>query len=122
MVAVDAAARGPQDRAAPSAGRRTAASSLQKNFGVTLSQATVETVIAFDEGRFWLKTWLRRRCPYGERPPWFVDETYAWVWFYAAVEPTTGKLFCLLLQRSIACASRRFCKRSGQNWGSSLWV
>jgi transposase len=55
-------------------------------------------VVAFDEGRFGLKTWLRRRwCPLGERPPWIVQDEYEWLWLYAAVEPTTGTGVFLLL-------------------------
>jgi transposase len=58
----------------------------------------VDSVVAVDEGRCGLKTWLRRRwCPSGERPPWVVHEEYAWRWLYAAIEPTTGTLFGLLL-------------------------
>ena len=54
--------------------------------------------MAFDEGRFGLKTWLRRRwCPLGERPPWIVQDEYEWLWLYAAVEPTTGTGVFLLL-------------------------
>lgn len=49
-------------------------------------------MLALDEGRFGLKTWLRRRwCPRGVRPPWVVEESYEWIWLYAAVEPTTGR-------------------------------
>lgn len=49
-------------------------------------------VLALDEGRFGLKTWLRRRwCPRGVRPPWIVEEAYEWLWLYVAVEPTTGR-------------------------------
>lgn len=49
-------------------------------------------VLALDEGRFGLKTWLRRRwCPRGVRPPWIVEERYEWLWRYVAVEPTTGR-------------------------------
>jgi len=54
--------------------------------------------VAFDEGRFGLITWLRRRwCPLGERPPWIVQDEYEWLWLYAAVEPTTGTGVFLLL-------------------------
>ncbi len=54
--------------------------------------------MAFDEGRFGLITWLRRRwCPLGERPPWIVQDEYEWLWLYAAVEPTTGTGVFLLL-------------------------
>jgi transposase len=41
---------------------------------------------------------LRRRwCPRGARPPWVVDDRYAWLWLYAAVEPATGGGYFLLL-------------------------
>ena len=55
---------------------------------------------AFDEGRFGLKTWCRRRwCPRGVRPPWLVQDEYEWVWVYVAVEPTSGQCHVLLLPR-----------------------
>ena len=55
-------------------------------------------MVAFDEGRFGLITWLRRRwCPLGERPPWIVQDEYEWLWLYTAVEPTTGTGVFLLL-------------------------
>lgn len=58
----------------------------------------LKRVVAFDEGRFGLKTWFRRRwCPLGERPPWIVQDEYEWLWLYAAVEPTTGTGIFLLL-------------------------
>jgi hypothetical protein len=54
--------------------------------------------VAFDEGRFGLKCWFRRRwCTCGHRPPWIVADRYEWVWVYIAVEPTTGACCCLLL-------------------------
>src|SRR5512143_1487523 len=57
-------------------------------------------VWAFDEARFGLKTWFRRRwCPRGSRPPWVVEDRYEWLWLYAAVEPATGASFCLYLPR-----------------------
>lgn len=69
---------------------------FKKNFANLLSQ--LKRVVAFDEGRFGLKTWLRRRwCPLGERPPWIVNEEYEWLWLYAAVEPSTGTGVFLLL-------------------------
>ena len=53
---------------------------------------------AFDEGRFGLRVWLRRRwCPRGARPPWVVEDRYEWRRLYAAVEPATGAGFFLLL-------------------------
>jgi transposase len=73
-------------------------SALQKNFGQTLAALQVKSVVAFDEGRFGLKTWFRRRwCPLGYRPPWVVDDRYEWCWLYAAVEPATGTGVFLLL-------------------------
>ena len=57
-------------------------------------------VWAFDEARFGLKTWFRRRwCPRGSRAPWVVEDRYEWLWLYAAVEPATGASFCLYLPR-----------------------
>ena len=54
--------------------------------------------MAFDEGRFGLKLWFRRRwCTFGHRPPWIVNDRYEWVWVYIAVTPTTGECCCLLL-------------------------
>jgi transposase len=53
-----------------------------------------------DEGRFGLKVWFRRRwCPKGVRPVWEVQDRYEWRWLYAAIEPTTGQSYFLLLPR-----------------------
>ena len=58
----------------------------------------MERVAAFDEGRFGLKLWFRRRwCTCGHRPPWIVDDHYQWVWVYVAITPATGEYCCLLL-------------------------
>jgi len=55
-------------------------------------------VLAFDEARFGLINWHRRRyCPKGFRPPYIVKRSYKWTYLYAAVEPTTGESFCLYL-------------------------
>ena len=63
-----------------------------------MSAAQVDTVVACDEGRFGLKTWLRRRWALlGERPPWVVQDAYDWMRLYVAVEPTSGTLVCWLL-------------------------
>ncbi len=65
---------------------------------MTLQEMGCTSAWAFDEGRFGLKVWFRRRwCPVGVRPPWVVDDQYEWRWLYLAVEPHTGKSFCLLL-------------------------
>jgi transposase len=55
-------------------------------------------VLAFDEARFGLINWHRRRyCPKGLRPPYVVRRSYKWTYLYAAVDPTTGESFCLYL-------------------------
>src|SRR5215469_18764212 len=75
-----------------------ATSGFQKNFGSLVKPPAQKRVVAMDEARFGLITWLRRRwCPLGERPPWIVQDEYEWLWLYAAVEPTTGTGIFLLL-------------------------
>jgi len=55
-------------------------------------------VLAFDEARFGLINWHRRRyCPKGFRPPWIVRRAYEWTYLYAAVDPTSGESFYLYL-------------------------
>ncbi len=55
-------------------------------------------VLAFDEARFGLINWHRRRyCPKGFRPPWVVRRAYEWTYLYAAVDPATGESLCLYL-------------------------
>jgi DDE superfamily endonuclease len=55
-------------------------------------------VLAFDEARFGLINWHKRRyCPQGFRPPWIVKRSYKWTYLYAAVEPTSGESFCMYL-------------------------
>ncbi len=55
-------------------------------------------MFAFDEARFGLKSWHRRRwCPFGFRPPWVVQDKYEWLWLYSAVEPSSGESFSLYL-------------------------
>ena len=55
-------------------------------------------MLAFDEARFGLINWHRRRyCPAGFRPPYVVKRSYKWTYLYAALEPTTGESFCLYL-------------------------
>ncbi len=51
--------------------------------------------MAFDEARFGLMNWRRRRhCPKGLRPPRVVRRRYEWACLYAAVEPGTGESVC----------------------------
>jgi hypothetical protein len=67
-------------------------------FGQTLRDEQCARAWAFDEGRFGLKVWFRRRwCPYRVRPPWIVEDHYEWCWLYAAIEPATGDSFWLLM-------------------------
>ena len=55
-------------------------------------------VLAFDEARFGLINWHRRRYwPKGFRPPWIVRQAYEWTYLYAAVDPTSGESLCLHL-------------------------
>lgn len=55
-------------------------------------------ILAFDEARFGLINWHRRRyCPRGFRPPWVVRRAYEWTYLYAAVDPATGESSCLYL-------------------------
>jgi transposase len=69
---------------------------------------------AFDEGRFGLKVWFRRRwCPSGERPPWVYVDAYEWRWLYAAVEPLRGDSFFLLLPRVDTACLQAFLDQFG---------
>jgi hypothetical protein len=55
-------------------------------------------VLAFDEARFGLINWHRRRyCPKGFRAPYVLRRAYEWTYLYAAVDPATGESFCLYL-------------------------
>lgn len=82
----------------PCQGRCRSTSGFFANFAETIKEAGIARVVAFDEGRFGLKLWFRRRwCTFGHRPPWIVNDRYAWVWVYLAVTPTTGECCCLLL-------------------------
>ena len=74
--------------------------------------------MAFDEGRFGLKTWLRRRwCPLGHRPPWIVQEEYEWLWLSAAVEPSSGTGVFLLLPNVEGSCLEIFLKHLRQELG-----
>ena len=73
----------------------------KNQFPATLEESGATRVFAFDEARFGLKVWHRRRwCPCGTRPPWRHEDRYLWLWLYAAVEPTTGEAFVLFLPRT----------------------
>jgi hypothetical protein len=84
--------------ATPCQSRCRRPSGLFANFSDTLTEQGIERVVAFDEGRFGLKLWFRRRwCTCGHRPPWIVNDRYEWVWVSVAITPTTGECWCLLL-------------------------
>lgn len=54
--------------------------------------------MAFDEARLGLINWHKRRYRrVGERPEWIVRRCYKWTWLYTAIEPATGKEFCMYL-------------------------
>lgn len=78
----------------------------------------MKRVLAFDEGRFGLKAWFRRRwCPLGVRPPWIVEDQYEWIWVYVAVEPTTGWSYVLLLPETTGDCLEIFCRALRQATG-----
>lgn len=71
---------------------------IKRDFGTTLSTNACTSAWAIDEGRFGLKVWFQRRwCPTRVRPSWIVEDQYEWRWLYAAVEPSTGKSFFVLM-------------------------
>jgi putative transposase len=73
--------------------------------------------VAFDEGRFGLKGWFRRRwCTFGHRPPWIVDDRYEWVWVYVAITPTTGDCCCLLLPHVDTICLALFLEAIREEW------
>ncbi len=72
-------------------------------------------VMAFDEARFGLINWHRRRyCPKGFRPPWIVRRAYKWTYLYAAVEPTSGESFCAYLPGMDGGCLEAFLERLGE--------
>jgi transposase-like protein len=74
-------------------------------------------VFSFDQARFGLINWHRRRyCPKGVRPPWIVERKYRWSWLYAAVEPTTGESLCLYLPRADSVCFEVFLKELGESY------
>jgi hypothetical protein len=92
------------DRRAAGVSRHSAARA-----GSAQAAAGAEAAGAFDEGRFGLRVWLRRRwCPRRARPPWAVDDRYRWLWLYATVEPATGEGVFLLLPGVDQARFRRF--------------
>jgi transposase len=92
-------------------------SGVQANFADTLKEAAVDRVVAFDEGRFGLKGWFRRRwCTFGHRPPWIVDDRYEWLWVYVAITPRTGECCCLLLPHVDTICLNAFLHAMREEW------
>jgi len=72
-------------------------------------------VLAFDEARFGLINWHRRRyCPKGFRPPYTVRRAYEWTYLYAALDPATGESFCLYLPGMDGFCLEAFLERLGE--------
>lgn len=76
-------------------------------------------VLAFDEARFGLINWHRRRyCPKGFRPPYnIVRRAYEWTYLYAAVDPTSGESFCLYLPGMDGLCLEEFLEHLGEAYG-----
>lgn len=101
----------------PRQGRCGSASGFQANFAARLKGAAIARVVAFDEGRFGLKLWFRRRwCTVGHRPPWIVDDRYEWVWVYIAVTPQSGECCCLLLPHVDTICLNLFLATMREEW------
>jgi transposase len=72
-------------------------------------------ILAFDEARFGLINWHRRRyCPKGFRPPYKVRHAYKWTYLYAAIDPTTGESLCLYLPGMDSLCLEAFLKHLGE--------
>ena len=72
-------------------------------------------ILAFDEARFGLINWHRRRyCPKGFRPPYKVRHAYKWTCLYAAIDPTTGESLCLYLPGMDSLCLEAFLKHLGE--------
>jgi transposase len=73
-------------------------------------------VLAFDEARFELLNWNKRRyCPKGFRPPSIVSRRYEWTYhLYVEVEPTTAKSVCAYLPRVDARCLEAFLEHLGK--------
>jgi transposase len=70
--------------------------------------------LAFDEARFGLISWHRRRyCPKGFRPPYVVRRAYEWTYLYAALDPTSGESFSLYLPGMDGLCFQTFLERLG---------
>jgi transposase len=71
--------------------------------------------LAFDEARFGLINWHRRRyCPKGFRPPRVVRRVYEWTYLYAAVDPASGESFALYLPGMDSLCFQTFLEHLGE--------
>ena len=71
--------------------------------------------MAFDEARFGLISWHKKRyCPRGFRPPCIVRRAYKWTYLYATVDPTTGESFCLYLPGMDGACFETFLEHLGE--------
>jgi hypothetical protein len=72
-------------------------------------------VLAFDEARFGLINWHRRRyCPKGFRPPRVLRRLYEWTYLYAAVDPTSRESFALYLPGMDSLCFQTFLEHLGE--------
>lgn len=75
-------------------------------------------ILAFDEARFGLINWHRRRyCPKGFRPPYVARSAYEWTYLYAALDPTSGESFCLYLPGMDGLCLEAFLEHLGGAYG-----
>lgn len=74
-------------------------------------------VVAFDEGRFGLKGWFRRRwCTFGHRPPWIVEDRDESVWVSRAITPNRGECGCLWLPHVDTLCLNVFLEARREEW------
>jgi transposase len=72
--------------------------------------------LAFDEARFGLINWHKRRryCPKGFRPPYIVRRADEWSYLYAAVDPTSGESLCAYLPGVDSGCLEKFLEHLGE--------
>ena len=78
--------------------------------------------MAFDEARFGLINWHKKRyCPKGFRPPYVVHRAYEWTYLYTAVDPAPGESFCLYLPGLDGTCFEAFLKHLGEEY-ADYWL
>jgi hypothetical protein len=71
--------------------------------------------LAFDEARFGLINWHKKRyCLKGFRPPYVVRRAYEWTYLYVAVDPISGESFSLYLPGMDGLCFQTFLERLGE--------